>query len=621
MLGRLWAVAVVLLIAGCSPGAAQERPAVQSLAQDEELRNLMAETMKLFAAGKDTEAAAVLHNGLAIAEGRYGPDHMVVGEALAWMAYVYLVQGQSEEAERLQKRALTIFQRALASSEKELSDRLFKLAFHYYADHRYAAALPIYELALGWAEKAFGPNAPELHLFLDRLADVYKNQGRYTDAQRLYQRALSVSDQLPDDVRKPLTISTFFARLAEISSEQGYLSDSKALLERAHDIIGKSFERFSKGPHSNMTIAGAYQAQGRYAEAEALYSQELARLEKAASDPATKAAIAALQEKLQAMAPPKTGDESKALESLIEELGRLWATVPTEYELSGVLHRLGGVYDKLGKYVEAEALYRQQLARIEQAASDPATKAAIAALQEKLEAMGPPKTAEQSKAREPLSKELWRLRATVPSEEALASLLHVLGGLSHKLGKYAEAEAFLSRAIGIAHGDMSEMSLQLSFARLYADQGRHADAEKAYMRVLAFYEEVDRLPRGKLPSPITAGILQNLGRLALKQQQPQRAEELHKRALKILEDLGPDRFDVGGALNELAELYRGQRRFAQAEPLLKRALAICANGDMSPNHELVRTVLTNLAALYQEQGRHEDADRIRRGAFTAGQRP
>jgi tetratricopeptide (TPR) repeat protein len=229
--------------------------------------------------------------------------------------------------------------------------------------------------------------------------------------------------------------------------------------------------------------------------------------------------------------------------------------------------------------------------------------------------MGSPKTAEQSKAHEPLSKELWRLRDTVPSEEALASLLHVLGGLSHKLGKYAEAEAFLNRAIGIAHGDMSEMSLQLSFARLYADQGRHADAEKAYMRVLAFYEEIDRLPRGKLPSPITAGILQNLGRLALKQQQPQRAEELHKRALKILEDLGPDRFDVGSALNELAELYRGQRRFAEAEPLLKRALAIYAKGDMSPNHERVRTVLMSLAALYADQGRTADAERLMRGEF------
>jgi tetratricopeptide (TPR) repeat protein len=68
-------------------------------------------------------------------------------------------------------------------------------------------------------------------------------------------------------------------------------------------------------------------------------------------------------------------------------------------------------------------------------------------------------------------------------------------------------------------------------------------------------------------------------------------------------------------LNDLAELYRGQKRFAEAEPLYKRALAICVKGDMSPNHELVRTVLANLAALYGDQGRNDDAERLKRGAL------
>jgi tetratricopeptide repeat protein len=67
----------------------------------------------------------------------------------------------------------------------------------------------------------------------------------------------------------------------------------------------------------------------------------------------------------------------------------------------------------------------------------------------------------------------------------------------------------------------------------------------------------------------------------------------------------------------LAELYRGQRRFAEAEPLYKRSLAICERGDMSPNHQLVRTVLANLAALYADQGRNDDAERLKRGTVDA----
>jgi hypothetical protein len=48
---------------------------------------------------------------------------------------------------------------------------------------------------------------------------------------------------------------------------------------------------------------------------------------------------------------------------------------------------------------------------------------------------------------------------------------------------------------------------------------------------------------------------------------------------------------------------------------------VCAKGDMSPNHELVRTVLTSLAALYTDQGRGEDASRIKRGELGAARRP
>ena len=53
------------------------------------------------------------------------------------------------------------------------------------------------------------------------------------------------------------------------------------------------------------------------------------------------------------------------------------------------------------------------------------------------------------------------------------------------------------------------------------------------------------------------------------------AEPLHKRALAIAETaLGPEHPDVAASLNNLAALYHDQGRYAEAEPLLKRALAI-----------------------------------------------
>jgi tetratricopeptide (TPR) repeat protein len=53
------------------------------------------------------------------------------------------------------------------------------------------------------------------------------------------------------------------------------------------------------------------------------------------------------------------------------------------------------------------------------------------------------------------------------------------------------------------------------------------------------------------------------------------AEPLLKRALEIRErSLGPDHPDVAESLNNLALLYESRGRSAEAEPLLKRALAI-----------------------------------------------
>ena len=79
------------------------------------------------------------------------------------------------------------------------------------------------------------------------------------------------------------------------------------------------------------------------------------------------------------------------------------------------------------------------------------------------------------------------------------------------------------------------------------------------------------------------------------------AEPLYKRALAIREKaLGPDHPDVAG-LNNLAELYDKQGRYAEAEPLYKRALAIDEKA-LGPDHPDVATALNNLAELYRDAG-------------------
>jgi tetratricopeptide (TPR) repeat protein len=80
--------------------------------------------------------------------------------------------------------------------------------------------------------------------------------------------------------------------------------------------------------------------------------------------------------------------------------------------------------------------------------------------------------------------------------------------------------------------------------------------------------------------------------------------------------LGPDHPSVASALNDLAELYKKEARYADSEPLYKRALAI-REKVLGPDHPDVAQSLNNLADLYSAQGRHADAEPLYKRALAS----
>jgi tetratricopeptide (TPR) repeat protein len=86
------------------------------------------------------------------------------------------------------------------------------------------------------------------------------------------------------------------------------------------------------------------------------------------------------------------------------------------------------------------------------------------------------------------------------------------------------------------------------------------------------------------------------------------AEPLFKRALAIFEKaIGADHPKTAARLNNLAELYKAQGKYADAEPLHKRALAIVEKAP-GPGHPDTAWCLNNLAGLYRAQGKYSDAE-------------
>ena len=97
------------------------------------------------------------------------------------------------------------------------------------------------------------------------------------------------------------------------------------------------------------------------------------------------------------------------------------------------------------------------------------------------------------------------------------------------------------------------------------------------------------------------------GRQANDQGDYDEAEKQVLRALQEAENFGPEDPRLAASLNNLALLYHGQGKYAEAEPLHQRSLAI-QEKTLGPEHPNVAASLSNLAELYRAQGQYAEAE-------------
>ncbi len=88
------------------------------------------------------------------------------------------------------------------------------------------------------------------------------------------------------------------------------------------------------------------------------------------------------------------------------------------------------------------------------------------------------------------------------------------------------------------------------------------------------------------------------------------AEKRWSAALKEAEGFGPQDPRLATSLNNLGFLYQAQGRYAEAEPLYQRALAIKEKA-LGPEHPSVATSLENYAALLRNTGRTTEAAKMK----------
>jgi len=249
-----------------------------------------------------------------------------------------------------------------------------------------------------------------------------------------------------------------------------------------------------------------------------------------------------------------------------------------------ILGTLGKLYQKLGRFEEAETTYQEPLE---------------------------------------IYKELAEKNPEAYKPD-VATTQNNLGILYSDLRRFEEAETAYQEALEIFK-ELAEKNpdaykpnvamTQNNFGNLYSDLGRFEEAETAYQEALEISKELaEKNPEAYKPD--VAMTQNNLGVLYSDLGRFEEAETVYREALEIrieLAEKNPNAYklDVAMTQNNLGTLYREFGRFEEAETAYQEALEIrieLAEKNPEGYKPDVATTQNNLGVLYSDLGRFEEAE-------------
>ncbi len=155
-------------------------------------------------------------------------------------------------------------------------------------------------------------------------------------------------------------------------------------------------------------------------------------------------------------------------------------------------------------------------------------------------------------------------------------------------------------ALGTEHPDVVQSLNNL--AEVYHAQGRFAETESLRKRARAI--EKKAAAQGDLWQRYMAA-----GVAAFQQGNYPEAEKQFAAAFKSAEGFGPQDLRSATSLNNLAAFYHVQRRYAEAGPLYRRALAVLEKA-LGPDHFRLAQILENYSALLHRTAKDAEAAKM-----------
>ena len=174
---------------------------------------------------------------------------------------------------------------------------------------------------------------------------------------------------------------------------------------------------------------------------------------------------------------------------------------------------------------------------------------------------------------------------------------------------FGDAEQWFLTAIQLSreHHPSYEAGVLGELAVVYANQGRHQDAERTYLRVI----EVKEKQLGPNHYDVTKPLM-NLANLYLTLQRYDEAESLLARAQTIVEQqTQPHQERLGQLLYTMGIIRYNQHRYVEAEQLYLRSRGILERLH-GRQHPSIGATLGALGLLYQVVGRDSDVENVLR---------
>ncbi|KAI1132153.1 hypothetical protein F5Y10DRAFT_6263 [Nemania abortiva] len=277
-------------------------------------------------------------------------------------------------------------------------------------------------------------------------------------------------------------------------------------------------------------------------------------------------------------------------------------------ENSYLLFNIAKSYSILGKYSEAEQLYRQTLQLQEEVLGreHPSTLASMNNLANVLDDQGKYEEAEK------MHRQTLQLKEEVLGREHPSTLnsMHNLADVLDSQGKYEEAEKIYRQTLQLDEGVLgrehpSTFNSMNNLAIVLNNQGKYEEAEKMHRQTLQLMEGVLCKEH-----PSILASMNNLANVLSNQRKYKEAEKIYRQVLQLDEGvLGRKHPSTLGSINNLASVLGDQEKYEEAEKIYRQVLQL-KEGVLGREHPSTLTSINNLALVLKNQGKYREAEEI-----------